>query len=108
MRILVAVHAQVSHTGGGHELLHAFDHAQACAQNRDDGKLASGNRAAGGFHERRLDRDVFKGQVARCLIAFKERKLFDKLAELHGGCVLAAQDGQLVLNKRVVDDGHAR
>ena len=107
VRLGVAVHAHVAHARGGDELEQAVHHAEAGAQDRDDGDLLAGEPAAGGDLKRRLHLDVLEREIAHGLIALKDRKLVHELAELLGGRVLVAQDGELVLHERVVDDGEA-
>ena len=50
-----------------------------------------------------LDLDLLKREVARGLVAHQHGDLGDELAELLDAGVLVAQDGQLVLDQRVVE-----
>ena len=104
---LVALHTDVAHASGGHQVEDAIDHAEARAQDRNDGELLAGKLLKRGSGDGGLDLDVFHGQVAHGLVAVKERKLAHELAELVGAGALVAQDRQLVLDERMVDKRHA-
>ena len=104
---LVALHTDVAHASGGYQVEDAIDHAEARAQDRNDGELLAGKLLKRGSGDGGLDLDVFHGQVAHCLVAVKERKLAHELAELVGAGALVAQDRQLVLDERMVDKRHA-
>ena len=104
---LVALHTDVAHASGGHQVEDAIDHAEARAQDRNDGELLASKLLKRGSGDGGLDLDVFHGQVAHGLVAVKERKLAHELAELVGAGALVAQDRQLVLDERMVDKRHA-
>ena len=89
---LVALHADVAHASGRHQVEDAVDHAEACAQDGDDGELFAGKLLKGGGSDRGLDLDVFHGQIAHGLVAVKKRELTHELAELVGAGVLVAQN----------------
>ena len=108
MRLGVAVHAHVTDARGGDEREDAVDHSETGAQDRDDGDLLAGETTTGAFLEWRLDVDVLKREVAHGLVALEDGQLGHELAEVLGGRVLVAQDGELVLDEGVVDDGEAR
>ena len=57
--------------------------------------------------ERRFDLDHFQRQVARHLVAEQFADLGEQFAKRLGGAVLVAQQRQLVLHQRVIDDGDA-
>ena len=86
------------------DLQHAVNHAESSTQDGDDRELLAGDLLGGRLADRGLDLDVAQGQVAGCLIGLVHRKLAHQLAELLGGRVRAAQDGELVLNHGVVDE----
>ena len=62
---------------------------------------------AGAGLERRGDLHRLEREVARRLVALEHRELADEVAELLGARRLVTQDGDLVLDHRVIDDGHA-
>ena len=103
----VAVHAHVAHARGGDEVEDAVDHAEAGAQDRDDGDLLAGDALAGGDLERGLHLDGLEGEVARGLVALEQGELAHEVAELLGAGLLVAKDSHLVLDHRVVDERHA-
>lgn len=103
---LVALHTDVAHASGGHQVEDAVDHAKARTQDGHDGEFLAGEllKRCGG--DRGLDFDVFHGQVAHGLVAVKKREFAHELAELVGAGVFVAQDRQLVLDERVIDKRH--
>lgn len=103
---LVALHTDMAHASGGHQVEDAIDHAKACTQDGNDGELLAGELLKRGGGDGGLDLDVFHGQVAHGLVAVKKRKLAHELAELIGAGALVAQDRQLVLDEWVIDKGH--
>ena len=94
----------MSHAGRRHEVEDAIDHAKSCTQDRDDGDLFAGDALADRLLERGLDLDILEREVAHGLIALEDGKLGHELAELLRARVLVAQDVELVLHERVVDD----
>ena len=99
----VAEQADVADLDVGHHADHAVHHAQTGAEDGNDGKLLAGDAAALGDGHRRLHVDLFQRQVAGRLIAHQHGDFGDKLAEfLHAGLFIA-QDGQLVLDQRVIE-----
>ena len=103
---LVALHADMTHASGGHQVEDTIDHAKACTQDGNDGKLFAGELLKRGGGDGGLDLDVFHRQVAHGLVAVKKRELAYELAELIGAGALVAQDRQLVLDERVIDKRH--
>ena len=98
----VAVETDVTDSGVGHKGQHAVDHAQTGAQDRHKRQLFAGDdlgvrHGHGGF-----DVTIHQRQVARCFKAHQHGDLADELAELLGSRALVAQDGKLVLNKRMI------
>ncbi len=65
------------------------------------GDALAGGLADGGSHGRVLEREI-----AGRLITLEQGQLLDELSELLGTGVLITHDGQLVLNERMVDEGH--
>ena len=94
-------HLDVRHHGD-----HSVHHAEAGAEDGDDGELLAGYVVAGGRTHRGLYLDLLEGQVAGRLIAHQHSDLADELAEGFGPRVLIAQDGQLVLDEGVVEYVH--
>ena len=103
---LVALHADVAHASGGHQVEDAVDHAKARTQDGHDGEFLAGEllKRCGG--DGGLDFDVFHGQVAHGLVAVKKCEFAHELAELVGAGVFVAQNRQLMLDERVIDKGH--
>lgn len=58
--------------------------------------------------QRRFDFDIGQFQIARGLIADQQGDFSQQLAEILGGGVLHAHDGQLMLNQRMIDQGNIR
>lgn len=103
---LVALHADVTHASGGHQVEDAVDHAKARTQDGHDGEFLAGKLFERGGSDGGLDLDVFHRQVAHGLVAVKKREFAHELAELVGAGVFVAQDRQLVLDERVIDKRH--
>ena len=103
---LVALHADVAHASGGHQVEDTVDHAKARTQDGHDGEFLAGKLFERGGSDGGLDLDVFHRQVAHGLVAVKKREFAHELTELVGAGVFVAQDRQLVLDERVIDKGH--
>ena len=103
---LVALHADVAHASGGHQVEDTVDHAKARTQDGHDGEFLAGKLFERGGSDGGLDLDVFHRQVAHGLVAVKKREFAHELTELVGAGVFVAQDRQLVLDERVIDKRH--
>ena len=100
----VPVKADVAHLGGGDEGEDAVHHAQTGPQHRNDGQLFAGDALEGSGGDGRLDLHVLQRQVAGGLIAHQGGDLGDDLAEVLDAGVLISQDGELVLEQRVIQN----
>lgn len=96
------------HARRRNELQDAVDHAEAGAQDRDDGDLLAGDAFACGGLKRGLDLDILEREVAHSLVSLEDGELAHKGAELVRASGLVAKDVELVLDQRVVDDGQPR
>ncbi len=103
---LVALHADMTHASGGHQVENAVDHAKTGAQDRYDSELLAGKLFERVGSDGGLDLDVFHRQVAHGLVAVKKREFAHELTELVGAGVFVAQDRQLVLDERMIDKRH--
>ena len=104
MGLRVAVQADVTHAGCGNQLGHGFHHAQASAQDRHDTQLLAGQLTGRALADGGLDLYLLGGQVAGHLVHHQHGDLVEQLAELLGAGILAAHDGQLVLDQGMVKD----
>lgn len=68
---LVALHADVAHASGGHQVEDTVDHAKARTQDGHDGEFLAGELFERGGSDGGLDLDVFHRQVAHGLVAVK-------------------------------------
>ena len=98
----VAVHADVAYLGSRNHREHALQHADAGAQDRDEGQLSAGDDLGLGDGDWGLHLDLLERQVAGGLVAHQHRDFADQLAEFLGAGVLVAQQGEFVLNQWVV------
>ena len=90
----------------GHQVQHAVENAVAGAQDGDEAELLAGELRRQHGLERRVGRDAGERQVAGDLVGEQQADLADEMAELRGGRVPVAQQGQLVLDQRMVDHGN--
>ena len=102
----VAVQADVTNPCGGDQLGHGFHHAQARTQNRHDAQLLAGQLTGRALADGGLDLHLLGGQVAGHLVHHQHGDLVEQLAELLGAGILAAHDGQLVLDQGMVKDNN--
>ena len=105
MRDFVAVKPDVADLCRWHQSLDARDHAEARAENRNQGELSSGKHRSAAFFERRFDFHILERQVSERFEAFEHGDFFNQLAENIGTRFLVAQEGNLVLNQRMRKDG---
>ena len=107
MGLRVAEHADVADLGGRDQVQDAVDHAETGAKDRDDGHLTAGELvrvagADGGLDEFRLQR-----QVAGGFVALEHGELGDQLTKLSRTGVLISQDGEFMLDERMVGNGNS-
>ena len=101
---MVAVEPDVADAGRGDELGDAVDHAEAGAEDRDEGELLARDLAAGRPLERGLDLDRLGRQVLGGLVGHEHRDLVHQLLEVAGAGGAVAQDRELVLDEGVGDE----
>ena len=97
----------MSHAGPGDYFQRPVHHAEARAQNGHEGHLAARDLLGVEGRDGRLDEHVRERQVAGGLVGLEQRELAHDIAELVGGGVLVAQDGQLVLHDGMIEDDDA-
>ena len=92
----------MAHLGGGNEGENAVHHAQSGPQDGDNGQLFArqGLEFAGGHGG--LDGDLLGGQVPGRLVAHEGGDLGDDLPELLYAGALIPEDGQFMLDQRVI------
>ena len=86
---------------------HAVQHADPGAEDRDDGDLLPGDPRHRHPLERRGDLDLLDREVLGHLVGEEHRDLVDELAEELRRSLLVAEQPELVLHQRMVDDGDA-
>ena len=90
------------HAGGRNQLNSAVHHAQARPEDGNKRQLASGNHLGFGDGDGGLHLHLAQGEVAGGLIAQQLRDLLDQLPELLGAGVFVPQQGDLVLDQRMI------
>lgn len=104
---MVPVKPHVSNLRGGQDLQKPIDHAEACSQNGNDRCLLPAEALADGCAEGRGDLVVLQLEAAGGLVHHEEADLPEELPELlRAGCD-AAEEPDLVLDERVVEDSEA-
>ncbi len=102
-RFRIAEQTDVTDLDVGHHAHHAVNHAKTRTQYGNDRQLFSSDAMALCNGDRGFDLYLLQRKIPGGLIAHQHCDLGDDLAEfLHAG-LLIAQDGQLMLNKRMVE-----
>src|ERR1041385_3341197 len=104
-RVVVAEEPHVPDPGRRDELADPLDHAEAGPEDRHQGELLPGDSTGGGTLERRLDLHRLGLEMAGGLIGHQHRDLRDQLLEILDRRGLVPEDGELVLDQRVLEDG---
>ena len=86
------------------EIEHAFGESEAGAQDRREDQFLPGEARRHHRGERRLDLDFGQRQVARDLVAEQHADFVEQLAKRFGRAGLVADERQLVLHQRMIDD----
>src|SRR5690606_38275424 len=107
-RVVLAVEADVADPCGRHEPEHAFDHPEPRPEDRHEGELLPTDRVADRPLERRVDRHGVEGKVSGHLVAHERRDLLDKVAKQRLRSVTTAEQRDLVLDERMLDDDEIR
>ena len=102
--LLVPVHADVAHPGGGNHPQHAVHQAQARPEDGHHGELLALQRGGDGLADGGLHLLGGQGQVPGGLVGDQHPDLGDDLPEILDAGVLVPQDGQLVGHQGVVHD----
>ena len=101
-RLLIAVHTDMRHTGGGNQRQNTVLKAQTCAEDGNNGQLLAGQHGRFAGAQGRFDGLCGHRQIAGGLIGQQHGDLANQRTEiLHAG-VLVAHDRQLVLHQRVI------
>ena len=103
-RFRFAIEADMGDAGGRHEIEHAFRECHSAAQNGSKHQLLSGNSRRHHPRQRRFNFDIRQRQVSGHLVAQQHSDLFEEFAEGFRRDFLVADQRQLVLDQRVLDD----
>ena len=90
--------------GRGNEVEHAFQQSVARPQHRDEDQLLAREDRRLHLHDGGLYAFRPHGEIPGDLVAQQHADLADELAEHRRRRLLAAHQGELVLDQRVVDD----
>jgi len=101
---VITVEPDVAHARRWNQPQDPLHHAEAGAQDGDEGELLAANRPAAGGLEWRVDGHRFEGEIPGGFVGHEHRDLVDQLLELLGGCGAIAQQRELVAHQRVVHD----
>ena len=104
---LIAVHAQMGNGSSGNQVQHAVEHAKACTQNGNNHRLDAPDGFTFTRGNRRFHLDRARCQVLGGCVAFQKSNLAHGLAEKIIGRIFIADHRQLMLNKRMIDNGQA-
>ena len=104
--LLVPVHTDMAHTGGGNHPQHAVHQTQTGPENGDDYELAAGQ--SGGVHLADGGLNVLggHGQIAGGLIGDEHTDLADQFPEILDAGVLVPHDGQLVGHQGMIHNDY--
>ena len=100
----ITVHTDVANTCYGNETEKTVYHAKTCAENGNDSKLLARNSLLHALANGGLDFHVLGGEISCDFISHQHGYLVKELLELACGGVLHTHDGQLVLNKGVLNN----
>ena len=104
--LLVPVHTDMAHTGGGNHSQHAVHQTQTGPEDGDDYELAAGQ--SGGVHLADGGLNVLggHGQIAGGLIGDEHTDLADQFPEILDAGVLVPHDGQLVGHQGMIHNDY--
>ena len=103
-RLLIAVDADMADLGGRNQVEDAVDHAEAGAEDGDEEDLLGELLGVAGG-QRGLDADRLESQVAGDFVDEEVGQFVERLAEMLVVGVAVAEDGELVLDERVAQEG---
>ena len=101
-RLLVAVHADVPHTGGGNHAQHAVHKTQTGTEDGNDYEFAACQRGCVHLADGRFDVLGGQGQIAGGLIGDEHTDLGYQLTEILDAGVLVPHDGQFVRHQGMI------
>jgi hypothetical protein len=102
---LVAIETDVTHPGRGNQRGDAVHHAKPGAENGHQGQLAAGDLAAGRDFQRSLHLDRVGREIAGDFVGHQGGDLGDQLLEVPGAGLPVPEQGHLVKNEGMVNDG---
>ena len=105
-RLLIAVHTDVSHAGGGDQTQHAVYQTKTGTEDGNHHEFAARQRGRFHFADRCFDVLGGQGKVPGSLIGDEHADLGYQLAEILDAGVLVAHDRQLVGHQGMVHDVH--
>ena len=94
----VAVQTDMSDFGCRKQSLHAGDHAETGAEDRNNCQFLSCKAFRNCVAHRCLDRILLQLKISGSFIAFKRRNLAYQLSEILGTCINASDKSDFVLN----------
>ena len=105
---VVAVQADEADLSGGQQGQHTIQHTHAGAEDRHQRQLAACQHLGLCHGDGSLDLHLFQRQVTGRFVAQQGRDLANEVTELLGAGLLVAQNAQLVLQQRMLNDhrGH--
>jgi len=92
----------MTHLGRRNQSQCAVHHAKSGTHNRNKSDLSATDDVGIRKPERSFDLNLLERKITGSLIAHEHRDLLNQLAEFLGTCVLVPQQGNLVLNQRVI------
>ena len=104
MRLRVPEQADVADFGRGDQVNHGVYHAQASPEHRHNGQLLPGQDLNLGHTDGSLHLSCLHGEIPGGLIAHEGGDFADQLPELLDAGVFTPQDGELVLDQRVIQN----
>ena len=86
----------------GNEAENAVNHAETCAENRNNSKLFAADLVCGHLGHGSFDLDFFNGKISGEFVAHEHCDLGEKFAEVLGTGILISHNAELMLDERVV------
>ena len=100
--VIVTAHTEEADLSGRQQTGHTFEHAQSGTKNRDNDRSGLGELAADSRSDGSIDRSLGDGHLAGRLVCEERDELVDELTESRGGGLAIAEDGELMVDQRVV------
>ena len=102
--VRITEQAYMTHFHVGHHAHHTVHHAQAGPEDGDDGQLFAGDTMALGYGYGCFHIHFFQGQISGGLVAHQHGYFGYQLSEFLYAGVLIPEDGEFMLDKRVVEN----